>query len=343
MDSKHGNIKQGERDALDIESMSQFSSIKANTAVFSGRYYYEVRLMTSGLFQIGWCTLGTPFTSEHGVGDDDSSYAYDGFRIKKWNAGEQKYGEGWVAGDVIGSMIDFEKKEIKFWRNDKFLGVAFANIGVGPNMAYFPAVSLGGGERLVFNFGGFRPFKVKSNYKCCSIHEPDCQINNYYSTAMFIVETIKRYIVTYLEDGDGSEMTMAKVDEKLMVGSILWEYLVPLMQDPYIMEDLIIQFFFELVMIPKPEFYSLIVKTMEIHFSGEQLIAWTSLFMNILCRKISEIQIAKAEKETNKEFDLYYMKIVECLINRDSFMYAWLCSDYFYEDLENLYSLHLPS
>ncbi len=56
--------------------------------------------------------------------------------------------------------------------------------------------------------------------------------------------------------------------------------------------------------------------------------------MNILCRKISEIQIAKADKETNKEFDLYYLKIVQNLIGRDMFMYAWLCSDYFYEDLE---------
>ena len=30
-------------------------------------------------------------------------------------------------------------------------------------------------------------------------------------------------------------------------------------------------------------------------------------------------------------------------MGRDTFMYAWLCSDNFYEDLENLYMLHLPS
>ena len=74
-----------------------------------------------------------------------------------------------------------------------------------------------------------------------------------------------------------------------MVGSILFEYLIPLMNDQYIMEDLIVQFFFELVMIPKPELYDLIVKTLEIHMSTEQLIDWTSLFMTILCRKINEI------------------------------------------------------
>jgi hypothetical protein len=30
-------------------------------------------------------------------------------------------------------------------------------------------------------------------------------------------------------------------------------------------------------------------------------------------------------------------------LKREAFMYAWLCSDKFNEDLENLYMLHLPS
>lgn len=45
-------------------------------------------------------------------------------------------------------MIDFENREIKFWRNDICLGVAFKNIKVGPNMAYFPAISMSTGERV---------------------------------------------------------------------------------------------------------------------------------------------------------------------------------------------------
>ena len=64
-----------------IEGVTKFSSIRANTAVFSGRYYYEVRIMTAGLMQIGWCTLATPFVHDRGVGDDDTSYAFDGFRV----------------------------------------------------------------------------------------------------------------------------------------------------------------------------------------------------------------------------------------------------------------------
>ena len=37
------------------------------------------------------------------------------------------------------------------------------------------------------------------------------------------------------------------------------------------------------------------------------------------------------------------MKIVSELLKRDAFMYAWLSSESFNEDLENLYMLHLPS
>ena len=47
-----------------------------------------------------------------GVGDDDTSYAYDGKRMKKWNKDDLTYGESWSIGDIIGTLIDFDKKII---------------------------------------------------------------------------------------------------------------------------------------------------------------------------------------------------------------------------------------
>jgi len=94
---------------------------------------------------------------ENGVGDDKTSYAFDGFRIAAWNQGQQVYGEGWRPGDVIGTLLDLERREVTFWRNHKTLGVAFRDIKIGPNMAYFPAISMQSGERAQFNFGQ-RPF-----------------------------------------------------------------------------------------------------------------------------------------------------------------------------------------
>lgn len=83
----------------------------------------------------------TTFNSQKGVGDDNTSFAYDGFRVKKWNKENLAYGEGWSVGDIIGTLLDFDRKEIKFWRNNKCLGRAFTEIPVGPNVVYFPGIS----------------------------------------------------------------------------------------------------------------------------------------------------------------------------------------------------------
>jgi hypothetical protein len=110
--SANGDVIFAGRDGLDVEAVGNFASIRANTAVFSGRYYYEVQLKTDGLMQIGWSTIQTPFNSQRGVGDDLTSYAYDGFRIKKWNKDNLAYGEAWSVGDIIGTLIDFDRKVI---------------------------------------------------------------------------------------------------------------------------------------------------------------------------------------------------------------------------------------
>ena len=127
---------------LDIEAKSKFVTVRANVGVFNHKYYYEVKLLTAGLMQIGFCTLQTPFSASRGVGDDKTSFAYDGFRVKKWNHDEIGYGEAWGVGDIIGVMIDFKQKFIQYWRNKKSLGRAFINIPVGPNQVYFPALSM---------------------------------------------------------------------------------------------------------------------------------------------------------------------------------------------------------
>jgi hypothetical protein len=50
--------------------------------------------------QIGWCQLGTVFSAHDGVGDESSSYAFDGFRVVKWNADKNKYGRMLETGKI---------------------------------------------------------------------------------------------------------------------------------------------------------------------------------------------------------------------------------------------------
>ncbi|KAB5537129.1 hypothetical protein PHYPO_G00115330 [Pangasianodon hypophthalmus] len=145
-------------DLLGVIGHSNFSSIRATTCVFKGKWMYEVLISSQGLMQIGWCTLNCRFNQEEGVGDTPDSYAYDGNRVRKWNVTTTNYGKSWAAGDIVSCMIDLDEGTITFCLNGQSLGTAFNNIKMGPGIAYFPAISLSFKESVAFNFGS-RPLR----------------------------------------------------------------------------------------------------------------------------------------------------------------------------------------
>jgi len=51
---------------------STFESIRATKSVTCGKWFYEVKLVTAGIMQIGWATVHCQFSPEDGtgVGDD---------------------------------------------------------------------------------------------------------------------------------------------------------------------------------------------------------------------------------------------------------------------------------
>nr|XP_033339728.1 E3 ubiquitin-protein ligase RNF123-like [Megalopta genalis] len=141
------------QDGLSITSGSRFSTLKANTAVFKGKWMYELQLGSRGVMQVGWSTINCRFNQEKGVGDTVNSYAYDGNHLRKWNVSTYKYGESWLTGDIIGCALDMDNRTINFYRNGTDLGRAFENIAMGSGIAYFPTVSLSLEETLKANFG----------------------------------------------------------------------------------------------------------------------------------------------------------------------------------------------
>ena len=141
-----------------LSHRANFSSVRANVAVFRGKWMYEVQLGSSGILQIGWTPPNARFTLEEGVGDSTHSYAYDGKRQRKWNVTAAPYGDRWTAGDYITCGIDMDAGTISYWRNGKYLGIAFQNIRRRmPNGAYLAGISLSYAERCEVNFGE-RPF-----------------------------------------------------------------------------------------------------------------------------------------------------------------------------------------
>lgn len=105
--------------------------------------------------------------------------------------------------------------------------------------------------------------KVSQNQLYGLIDEPAGEISCYKEVAHIIIDYLKSFLVTYYE------YQKLNVDLRLSIGSLLIEYLFPLILDDYVMEDQLLQFLYEVVMIKKPEFKSLIFDLLSIHLSTD--------------------------------------------------------------------------
>ena len=219
-------------------SYNNFLSLMANNCVTSGKWCYEVTLLTNGLFQIGFCQLSTVFTRHAGVGDDKTSYAYDGYRKVNWNGEKKMYGRHWDSGDVVGVCIDLDKKVIEYYLNGEPLGIAFNNIPKGENVAYFPGVSLTKGESCIFNFGQL-PFKYEyKNYQ--SFDTPLSKVNGIDEIISELLQIWGRNILPLLESSKITEY------QKLLLSSDIFNLISQYINDLYIFNKTILPFLIEL-------------------------------------------------------------------------------------------------
>lgn len=94
----------------------RLSHVGVGLGTVEGRWYYEVTLLTGGLMQLGWA--GPSFQCSpirgQGVGDHMHSWAFDGFRQKRWCVSSAPYGNRWRAGDVVGVLLDAGLQEMRF-------------------------------------------------------------------------------------------------------------------------------------------------------------------------------------------------------------------------------------
>jgi len=81
----------------EVQGQEEFSTVQAVDSLLygPGSWYYELELLTGGLMQVGWaCTGFEPSAlGGDGVGDHPRSWAYDGFRVLRWNVHPVQYGE----------------------------------------------------------------------------------------------------------------------------------------------------------------------------------------------------------------------------------------------------------
>ncbi|KAL6078950.1 RING finger and SPRY domain-containing protein 1 [Balamuthia mandrillaris] len=140
------------------------------------KWYFEVKLRTNGVMQIGWATKDTVFNPEEGqgVGDDVFSYAYDGARGYAWhNALAAKClwpRRRWQKGDVISCLYNGKRGTIIFYLNGDIVLHNPADVRsltspeeetatkratfrrVKRHFQFYPAVSFGAYQQCSFRF-----------------------------------------------------------------------------------------------------------------------------------------------------------------------------------------------
>ena len=73
---------------------------------------------------------------------------------------------------------------------------------------------------------------ITSNQLYALLEEPDAEVNNYRYICRQIIDYLKGYLINYYE------YQQIPSDQKLVIGSILIEYLFPLILDDYLMEEM---------------------------------------------------------------------------------------------------------
>lgn len=231
-------------DLLGVIGHSNFSSIRATTCVYRGKWAYEVLISSQGLMQIGWCTLNCRFNQEEGVGDTPDSYAYDGNRVRKWNVTTTNYGKSWAAGDIVSCLMDLDEGSITFCLNGQSLGTAFTDIKMGPGVAYFPAISLSFKESVAFNFGsrplrypvdGYLPLQNPPTSDLLKAQRLLGYIKNVLSTSIDVQEE-------RLVDRDPSVWRLQGDPTVLITLAHIFNHFAPLMCKVYLVEDVLMSF-----------------------------------------------------------------------------------------------------
>jgi len=136
--------------SLSVSSYN-FGTARATVKLCQGRWFYEVKIVSSGQARIGWSTEDyKPESRYDGCGSDGDSWGWDGSRKQAFHDEKKtssvEYGEYWSNGDIIGVSLDFDLREIHYYRNNKDLGCAFKNIRTSNPL--MPCISLYRGTQI---------------------------------------------------------------------------------------------------------------------------------------------------------------------------------------------------
>ena len=192
--------------------------------VSEGRWYYDVTLETTGFMRIGWAT--SEFRAGRLLGSDEHSFAYDGYLARKWNKVSVTFGQPWKKGDRIRCFLNLITGTISFACNGVLLRdtenshIAFSDLSVKKGVKYFPAVSLGRGQRVEIFFT--KGDDVKS-YELQDVYSPFSEDVHTSVPLWYSLEDMHYEPIS----SDKSIFTVTKTDEQFAINEICVQMKVP--------------------------------------------------------------------------------------------------------------------
>lgn len=123
-----------------------------------GRYYFEItQTDANGIARIGWSIPAAQLD----LGTDNQGFGYGGTGKKSYARQFDDYGETFGINDVVGSLIDLDQMQIRYFKNGKDLGLAFDIPRQLQQNIFFAHVCIKSCDVHV-NFGA-QPFKLAPN------------------------------------------------------------------------------------------------------------------------------------------------------------------------------------
>lgn len=102
-----------------LQAQSRTYRAEATYKVTGGKWYYEFEVLTEGFMKVGWMDVCA--MPDIRLGEDDKSFGFDGFLVKKWHQGAEHYGREWKVGDIVGCFLDLNDRTISFSINGELL------------------------------------------------------------------------------------------------------------------------------------------------------------------------------------------------------------------------------
>ncbi|KAG9509304.1 RING finger and SPRY domain-containing protein 1 [Fragariocoptes setiger] len=151
---------------------SFFESVRCTFPISEGIFYYEVKLITAGVMQLGFATKASRFLNHEGfgIGDDDQSLAFDGCRQLLWHNAQSIPVKlpRWKPGDIVGCLIDLTKREVTFSLNGATVPPCIELFkDKADNIEYYAAASFMSFQQCEFNFGS-KAFEYPPDNVCFS-------------------------------------------------------------------------------------------------------------------------------------------------------------------------------